>query len=117
MLFALTWRPTPGLSSEDRGQNARCSCLQSGPAPSGFEFKGFYDYADGDGGIAIVETSSAEATLEAVAPWATFFRFQMRPIVPADKAAAIYQKSVAWRDTERRVCRRPPASRGRWTLS
>ena len=99
MLFALTWEPTPGLS-EDRDKRTLQLFAKWTP-PSGFEFKGFYDYADGDGGIAIVETSSAEATLEAVAPWATFFRFQMRPIVPADKAAAIYQKSVAWRDTVR----------------
>ena len=35
--------------------------------PAGFDMKGWYDYADGSGGIAIVDVPSAEVLLEAVA--------------------------------------------------
>jgi hypothetical protein len=69
--------------------------------PAGLDFKGFYNYADGNGGIAIAESSSPEVILEATAPWATFFDFTIRPIVPADKATAVFEKSIAWRDSIR----------------
>ena len=50
--------------------------------PAGFDFKGFYDYVDGNGGVAIVEATSAEVMFEVFAPWTTFFEFTVRPIVP-----------------------------------
>lgn len=98
MLFALTW--VSAGSGEERDKRT-LKLFTNWTPPSGFEFKGFYDYADGNGGIAIVEASSAEAILEATAPWAAFFTFQIRPIVPADKAVGIFQKAVAWRDSVR----------------
>jgi hypothetical protein len=65
------------------------------------DFKGFYDYADGDGGIAIAESDSAEVILETTAPWATYLKFSIRPIVPTDKSPAIFEKAIAWRDSIR----------------
>jgi hypothetical protein len=58
-----------------------------------------YDYADGTGGIAIVDAASAEALLEAVAPWATFFDFNAKPIVSVEVSTPIIEKSIAWRDS------------------
>jgi hypothetical protein len=40
--------------------------------------------------------------LEATAPWAAFFGFTIRPIVPTDKSPAIFDKATAWRDSIRR---------------
>ncbi|MGH9385376.1 MAG: DUF3303 domain-containing protein [Vicinamibacterales bacterium] len=99
MLFALTWVPTPG-STEERDKRT-LQLFQRWSPPAGFEFQGFYDYADGNGGLAIVEVSSADVILEAIAPWATFFQFQIRPIVPSEKAVGVYQKTLAWRDSIR----------------
>ena len=62
--------------------------------PAGFDFKEFYDYVDGNGGIAIVEATSAEVMLEAFAPWAVFFEFTVRPIVPTEKSTPHPRKSV-----------------------
>ena len=66
---------------------------------AGYAFQGLFDYADGDGGIAIVEADSAEALLEAHAVFSAFFEFRARPIVDAMKAVPLMQKAHAWRDT------------------
>jgi hypothetical protein len=99
MLFALSFAPRPG-TSEERDKRTLALFTHWQP-PAGYEFKAFYDYADGDGGMAIVEASSAEVLLEAHAPWAAFFEFRVRPIVESSQAAAIYQKANAWRDSIR----------------
>src|SRR5205809_1099624 len=99
MLFALTYIPRDG-SSEERDRRT-LKLFSNWQAPAGFEFKGFYDYADGAGGVAIVETSSAELMLEATAPWAAFFDFTFRPLVPIEKSTSILEKAIAWRDSIR----------------
>lgn len=51
--------------------------------------------------MAIVEATSAEVMLEVFAPWATFFEFSVRPIVPTEKSTPILEKAFAWRDSVR----------------
>jgi Domain of unknown function (DUF3303) len=99
MLFAIAWENRAG-GSEDTDRRT-LKLFKNWQPPAGVEFKGFYDYADGDGGIAIAESASAEALLEATAPWATFLKFTIRPIVPTDKSPAIFEKAIAWRDSVR----------------
>ena len=48
-----------------------------------------------------MEAGSSEALLETIAPWATFFEFTTRPLVASEKAASIYEKGIAWRDSIR----------------
>jgi hypothetical protein len=99
MLFAITWVPTGG-GTEDRDKRT-LSLFSKWQPPAEVQFKGFYDYADGTGGIAIVETASAEALLETTAPWAAFFQFTARPLVESEKGAGIFGKAIAWRDSVR----------------
>jgi hypothetical protein len=99
MLFAVSFTQRSG-TSEERDKRTIALFSQWQP-PAGYEFKAFYDYADGEGGIAIVEVSSAEAMLEAHAPWAAFFEFQARPIVDARNSIPTFQKAYAWRDSIR----------------
>ena len=99
MLFAITWTNRGG-ASEDRDKRT-LKLFKNWQPPAGLDFKGFYDYADGNGGIAIAEANSAEVILEATAPWATFLNFTVRPIVPTDKSPAILEKAMAWRDSVR----------------
>jgi hypothetical protein len=99
MLFALTYTPRDGYSEERDRRTLKL--FSNWQAPAGFEFKGFYDYADGDGGVAIVEVSSAELMLEATAPWAVFFEFKARPLVSIEKSTPIFEKAIAWRDSIR----------------
>jgi hypothetical protein len=99
MLFAVSWVLRDG-ATEDRDRRT-LKLFTNWKPPAGFEFKGFYDYADGNGGIAIAETSSAEVMLEVFAPWATFFDFTLKPIVPTEKSVPILEKGIAWRDSVR----------------
>jgi uncharacterized protein DUF3303 len=99
MLFAVNWVWRSGASEERDKRTLKL--FTNWTPPAGFEFKGFYDYVDGNGGVAIVEASSAEVLLEGFAPWATFFEFTVRPIVPTEKSTPIIQKAIAWRDSIR----------------
>ena len=99
MLFAIAW--TNRASATEETEKRSLQLFKKWQPPAGLDFKGFYDYADGNGGIAIAESNSAEAILEATAPWTTFFNFTVRPIVPTDKSPAILEKAFAWRDSIR----------------
>jgi len=99
MLFAITWTNRAGATEET--DKRILQLFEKWQPPAGLDFKGFYDYADGNGGIAIIEASSAEVILEATAPWSTYLNFTIRPIVPTDKSPAILAKAMAWRDSIR----------------
>ena len=99
MLFAVTFKPRPG-TTEDRDKRV-LSIFSNWTPPAGYEFKSLYDYADGNGGIAIVEGTSAAALLEAHAPFAAYFEFELRPIVDAQEAIPLLQKAYAFRDAVR----------------
>jgi len=99
MLFAVTWTPRAGVSEERDKRTLKL--FTSWRPPAGFEFRGFYDYVDGNGGVALVECASAEVMMEGLSPWSTFFEFSVRPIVPSEKATAIFEKAIAWRDSIR----------------
>jgi Domain of unknown function (DUF3303) len=99
MLFAIAWENRAGATEES---DKRILVLfKNWQPPAGLDFKGFYDYADGNGGIAIAEANSAEVLLEATAPWATYLNFTIRPVVSTEKSPAIMEKAMAWRDSVR----------------
>jgi hypothetical protein len=98
MTFCLTW--TPRGHGEDYEKRI-LQLFEKWTPPAGFEFKQFFDYADGNGGVAIVEASSSEAIHEAMSPWGAFFKFELRPVIAVEKGAAILAKAVAWRDSIR----------------
>jgi Domain of unknown function (DUF3303) len=99
MLFAIVWTNRAGATEDTDKRSLKL--FTNWKPPAGLDFKGFYDYADGNGGIAIAESNSAEALLEATAPWTVFFNFTIRPIVPSDRSPAIFEKAMAWRDSIR----------------
>jgi hypothetical protein len=99
MLFAIVWT-NRGVDTEQTDKRT-LTLFRNWHPPAGLSFQGFYDYADGNGGLAIAEATSAEVILEATAPWATFFSFTVRPIVPSDRASAIFEKAIAWRESIR----------------
>lgn len=99
MLFSIEWVNRAGATEETDKRTLKL--FTHWQPPAGVDFKAFYNYADGGGGIAIVESESAELLLETTAPWATYLDFTIRPLVPADKSAAIFGKAHAWRDSVR----------------
>ena len=70
-------------------------------APEGFEFTSHFLFADGTGGMGIAEVGSAEALLEATAPWAPLFVFKTTPVVEVSAAVPIFERVNTWRDVVR----------------
>jgi hypothetical protein len=97
MLFAITFAPRPNITEER--EKRLLKLFGAWTPPAGFEFKGFYDYADGEGGIALVEVASTATMFEALVPWGVFFEFKARPIVPVDISVPLAHKGIAWRDS------------------
>jgi Domain of unknown function (DUF3303) len=77
----------------------RSQSSRNGSRPPGAEFKGFYGFADGRGGVALIEADSAAAISRTTAPWAPWLRFAMTPIVPIEESSAIAGEAVTYRDS------------------
>ena len=97
MLFATIYTPR-GTGSEEASKRAQQIYSQWKP-PAGLEIKAFYSFADGNGGIAIAEATSAAAMLETISPFAPYFEYKVVPIVEIAEAMAIGQRANAWRDS------------------
>jgi hypothetical protein len=99
MLFAIHYRNA--AHGDEAREKRTLKFLTAWKPPAGFDMKSWYDYADGSGGLAIVDAPSPEVLMEAVAPWATFFDFSAKPIVPVEKSTPIFERGIAWRDSIR----------------
>ena len=64
-----------------------------------FEFQSHWAFANGRGGFGVVETDSPNALLEGIAPWSTYFDFEVTPVVPIEEAIPIFAKVNEWRDS------------------
>jgi hypothetical protein len=95
VLFHTTWEFHTS-NSEEAIQRNLAFFLQWKP-PDGFEFKGFWGFADGSGGVAIVETDSAATLAKATAAFTPWLRFSTTPILPIEEASAIAGEAAAAR--------------------
>ena len=93
MLFLVTWE---FIDTSEEGQ-ARTLQLFSKWQPGPGEFKGFYGFADGTGGVALIEADTAATLARTVAPWTPYLSFELRPILPVEESAAIGGEGLAWR--------------------
>ena len=96
MLFHITWEFND--TSED-GIRRSLKVFSQWQPPEGAEFKGFYGFADGGGGVAIVEAESVEAIARTCAPWGPWLRFTSTPILPIEQSSAIAMEAVGFRDS------------------
>lgn len=95
MLFGVLYSPNGGTTEESQKRSLQLFTQWSPP----FEFKVHYARGDGKGGIAIVESDTAEAVVEGVSPWAPFFDFEVMPVVDIQAAVPLFQRTNAWRDS------------------
>jgi hypothetical protein len=93
MLFLITWDFTDNSDEAQRRTLELFSKWQPGPAV----FQGFYGFADGTGGVAIVEAADAQTLARTVQPWTPWLSFETRPILPVQESAAIGGEAIAWR--------------------
>jgi hypothetical protein len=94
MLFHVTWEFTDSSEAGQRRSLQLFSKWQPGPA----QFQAFFAFADGGGGVAITEASSAGDLAKTIAPWTPFAKFTVRAILPPQESAEINAGAVAWRD-------------------
>ncbi|MGA3218745.1 MAG: DUF3303 family protein [Acidimicrobiales bacterium] len=96
MLFHVTW---DFADTSDEAEREGLAMFGKWKPPAGVEFKGFYGFADGSGGVAIVEADSAAALARTTAPWTTRLSFTATPILPIEEATAISAEAIAFRDS------------------
>ena len=94
MLFHVSWEFADRTEAGNKRSLQLFSQWQPGPA----QFQGFYGFADGEGGFAIVEASNAADLAKTTAPWTPYLKFTARPILPINESAQINGEAVAWRD-------------------
>ena len=96
MLFHVTWQFT---DTSEEGQKRSLAVFAKWQPPAGAEFQGFYGFADGTGGVAIIEADRAQTLARTTDPWTPWLRFTVTPIVPIEEATAIANEAVAFRDS------------------
>ena len=94
MLFHVTW---DFIDNSEAGQK-RSLQLFSKWQPGPGQFQAFYGFADGGGGVALIEAGSAADLAKTVAPWTPFLKFTARAILPIRESAEISGAAAAWRD-------------------
>jgi hypothetical protein len=67
--------------------------------PKGYTIRNHYSFADGSGGMSLVETESVAAMYEANLPWLPFIEFRFVPVVEIDKAVPLGLAAIAWRES------------------
>lgn len=96
MLFHVTWEYTDTSETGQKRSLLLFSKWQPGPA----RFEAFYGFADGDGGVALVEADNTADLAKTVAPWTPYLRFTTKAILPMREAAEINGAAAAWRDEQ-----------------
>ncbi len=94
MLFHVSW---DFIDTTEAGTSRSLKVLAGWQPPAGAEFKGFYGYADGAGGVAIIEADSVATLARTTAPWTPWLRFKVTPILPIEESSAIAGEAVAFR--------------------
>jgi len=96
MLFHVTW---DFVDTSEEGSRRSLAVFSKWQPPAGAEFKGFYGFADGSGGVALIEADSAATLARTTAPWSPWLSFTVTPIVPIEESTAIGGEAVAFRDS------------------
>ena len=96
MLFHVSWE---FIDNTEEGQRRSLAIFSKWQPPAGAEFKGFYGFADGSGGVAIVEADSAATVARTTAPWTPWLRFTITPILAIEEASAIALDAIEFRDS------------------
>ena len=96
MLFHVMWDL---IDNSEAGQKRGLQLFakwQPGPG----QFQAFYGFADGGGGVALIEAGSAADLAKTLAPWTPFLKFTTRAIVTIQETAEINTAAAAWRDAQ-----------------
>jgi hypothetical protein len=96
VLFHVTWE---FINQSEESERRSLAVFAQWQPPAGAEFQGFYGFADGTGGVALIEVDSAATLARTTSPWTPWLRFTATPIVPIEESSAIGAEGVAFRDS------------------
>ncbi len=96
MLFHVTWEFT---DEAEAAQRRSLEVFSKWQPPAGAEFRGFYGFADGSGGFAIIDVDTIATLARTTAPWTPWLRFAVTPILPIEEATAAAHEGMAFRDS------------------
>jgi hypothetical protein len=99
MLFAAIYSYKANLGEQERKRLTQL--FTNWTPPTGWEMKAHYACADGSGGMAIAEGTSAAAMYEVHEAWGPFIDFKTVPLVDITESVPIDQKVYAWWDSVR----------------
>ncbi|MBM4416110.1 MAG: DUF3303 domain-containing protein [Chloroflexi bacterium] len=96
LLFHVQWEFT---DTSEEGEQRSLTLFSKWQPPAGAEFRGFYGFADGSGGVAIIEGDSLATLARTTAPFTAWLTFSASPILPIEEAAANAGEAVAFRES------------------
>ena len=96
MLFHVTWHFT---DQTEEAEKRSLDVFSQWQPPAEAQFQGFYGFADGSGGVAIIEVDSAQTLARVTAPWTPWLAFEVTPILPIEESTAIGAEANAFRDS------------------
>jgi hypothetical protein len=96
MLFHVSWE---FVDPSEEGERRSLAVFSQWQPPEGAQFQGFYGFADGTGGVAIIEADSVATMARTTAPWTPWLRFTARPILPIEESTQIAGEAMAFRDS------------------
>jgi hypothetical protein len=96
MLFHVMWTFT---DQSEESERRSLDVFGNWQPPAGADFKGFYGFADGSGGVAIIEADSAATLARTTAPWVPWLAFTITPVLPIEEATAIAGEAITFRDS------------------
>ncbi|MGH9590860.1 MAG: DUF3303 domain-containing protein [Terracidiphilus sp.] len=96
MLFHVSWEYIDMSDTAQKRSMELFAKWQPGPG----QFQAFYDFADRNGGFALIEAGSASDLAKTMAPWTPFLKFSARPILPIQESVEIDQAAADWRDSQ-----------------
>ena len=95
MLFHVSWE---FIDTSEEGGKRSLAIFSNWQPPAGAEFRGFYGFADGSGGFAVLEVDSTATLARTTAPFIPWMRFVATPILPVEEAASIGGEAIAFRE-------------------
>jgi hypothetical protein len=96
MLFHVQWE---FIDTSEEGERRSLAVFAKWQPAAGAEFKGFYGFADGTGGVAIIEVDSIATLNRVTAPWTPWLHFTVTPMLPIEESVAIANEAIAFRDS------------------
>ena len=95
MLFMVSWE---FIDISEAGEKRSLEVFSRWQPPEGSDFQRFYGFADGTGGMAIVEVDSAATLAKATAPFLPWLRFTAKAILPIEESTGIAMEAIGFRE-------------------